>query len=232
MNVNNKKSYDENFILKKIAISLAEEDSRLFDELENDNTIINPKQEELDKRILTMINEHFNQESKINKIVSSKKQLMKVAIIVLVVLIGFIIPFTTVDEFRLKVLNFFIDNSETYSSFTPSDENTLDSIVIGYIPEGYKLTDKYKTSSSVLMSYIKYNNNTIDITFYNHDTTVSVDTENCERYIVNVNNENGYIYKKTNYVIFLYKFHGDTITIQSNDNLSNNELLKIADSIK
>ncbi len=52
--------YEE--MLKKAAIALAENDSLLFEELKKDETIINPNQEELDKRIYAMLDEYFGKD--------------------------------------------------------------------------------------------------------------------------------------------------------------------------
>ncbi len=49
-------------MLKKAAIALAENDSLLFEELKKDETIINPNQEELDKRIYAMLDEYFGKD--------------------------------------------------------------------------------------------------------------------------------------------------------------------------
>ncbi|MGD9569510.1 MAG: DUF4367 domain-containing protein [Sedimentibacter sp.] len=56
--------------------------------------------------------------------------------------------------------------------------------------------------------------------------------ENCEKYNVSIKNKNGYIYRKTDSVSLVFKFHDKSIVIIGNNSLSNEELIKIAESIK
>lgn len=230
----NIKLIDDNFDLRNAVNSLAEKDKSLFDELSADNTIVNPNQTELDNRISAIIGEHFNKESKIKKSKKLKKSIQKVAVFILILSVSFIVPFTTVDAFRTKVLNFYIDNSKTHSSFTPTEEkDNSDPIAVEYMPNGYTLEDKYKTAAFFTITYINQKNNFIDVVFYDHDTTISIDTEDSQKLDLSINNEKAYIFRKSNSVSMLFKLQGNTITIQSDDdNLSNEELMKITKKIK
>lgn len=222
----------EDFILKKVATSLAEKDSLLFDELQNNESIINPLQDDLDKRISNIINEHFKKGQNLKKHNTIKKTLIKAAVIVLVISSGFIISFTTVDAFRVKVLNYYIENFDTHVSFKPKDEeDPFMGFRVGYIPEGYIESDEIKTPSFYSLTFFK-ENYMLDFTLYDSQSIFNVDSENCERYNIIINKQNGYIFRKPGSIILVFKFQGNSIVISSTeDNLTNEELVKIAESI-
>nr|WP_312576497.1 DUF4367 domain-containing protein [Sedimentibacter sp.] len=235
MNKNDNYNFDDDFLLKKAALSLAEKDTKLFDKLEKDNTIINPKQDELDKKIYSLINEHFiNDKAKLLKQKNLKKFIFKVAALIIIITSGFIVPFVTVDAFREKVLNFYIENFNTHDSFAPIEENkSLLTFKVGYMPQGYNVGDEYKSENFYSLTYYNFQNKMIDIALYDQNASFSIDTENCEKYNIIINYVNGYIYRKPGTVTMIFKFHGNSIVISGNDDaLSNEELISIGKSIK
>lgn len=236
MNKDNKNDFSEDFLIKKAALSLVEKDNALFDSLEKDDTIVNPNQDELDKKVYSMIEEHLGKKSKkLYKKNKLKKLMLKIAVFILILTSGFIIPFFTVDAFREKVLNFYIENFNTHTTFTPNEDiySYVNLENITYLPEGFNLTDEYKTQSSITYIFNNSINKMINITFYEHDTSFSVDTENSEMFSLSINNENAYIYRKEGLVTLIFKYHGNPIIIYSNSDatITNEELIKIAESI-
>lgn len=228
-------NFNEDFLIKKAALSLVEKDNELFDLLEKDDTIINPNQDQLDEKIYSMINEHLGKNNtKLMKQKRLKKVLMKVAIFVLILTSGFAIPFVTVDAFREKILNYYIEKFETHSSFSPKEETEETTIItVEYIPNGYELRDETKAPNYHSLTYYNYNNKIFNIKLYNKDTTFSVDSEGCEEYTVYINREIGYIFRKTGYVTLLFRDSNYSIIISSNDDTTTNEeLIKITEGIK
>lgn len=231
MKNNKNDNFNEDFLIKKAALSLVEKDNKLLDLLENDTTIVNPSQDELDKKIHSMINEEFGKKN--TKQIKIKKKLLKVSIFVLVMISGFIIPFTTVDAFREKVLNLYIEIFDTHASFKPKEDDIFMEFKVNYIPEGYTKIDEIKTPSFYSIIYNNKENKMIDITLYDNESSFNVDSEEYEIYNVKINNKNSYIYRKYTKNITIFEFHGNSIIINSNDNtLSNETLIKIAESIK
>lgn len=223
---------NEDFLLRKIATSLVEKDSLLFDELQNDETIVNPLQDDLDKRISAIINDKSNKEQNVKNYNNVKKTLIKAAVIIFVISSGFVISFTTVDAFRVKVLNYYIENFDTHASFMPKEEKPFMVFKVGYIPVGYLENDEFKSASSYALTYYNQENNMIAITLYDSETVFNVDTENCERYDITINNQNGYIFRKQGTLILVFKFYENSIVISSNDDkLTNEEFIRIAKSI-
>ncbi|MEL7648743.1 MAG: DUF4367 domain-containing protein [Sedimentibacter sp.] len=234
MNRNHTDNFNDDFLIKKAALSLVEKDNEMFDLLDKDDTIINPSQDELDKKIYSMINERLGEKTtKLIKQKKFKKLISKVAILVLLLTSGFAIPFITVDAFREKIINFYIENFDSHASFMPKEESPFNDFKVGYIPEGYLENDEIKTPSFYSLTYYNKENYLIDVTLYDSKSSFNVDIENCEKYNITVNNKNGYIYRKPGSTILIFKFHENSIVITStNDSLTNEELIKIADSIK
>lgn len=234
MNKNHTDNYKEDFLIKKAALSLVEKDNEMFDLLEKDDSIINPNQDELDKKIYSMINERLGENNaKLIKQKKLKKLISKVAILVLLLTSGFIIPFVTVDAFRERIINFYIENFDNHASFMPKEESPFNDFIVGYIPGGYLENDEIKTPSFYSLTYYNSENFMIDVTLYDSKSSFNVDIENCETYNITVNNKNGYIYRKPGSAILIFKFHENSIVITStNDDLTNEELIKIANSIK
>lgn len=234
MKYNNNDNFNEEFIIKKAALSLVEKDNELLDLLEKDTTIVNPNQDELDKKILSMINEKFGKKNtKQIKRQKLKKLLLKVSIFILVLITGFIIPFTTVDAFREKVLNLYIELFDTHTSFKPKEDDIFMEFKVDYIPEEYTKSDEIKTPSFYSLIFHNKGSNMIDITLYDNESSFNVDSEEYEKYNVHINNKDSYIYRKDTANITIFEFHGNSVIINSNDNtLSNETLIKIAESIK
>lgn len=235
MNKSNYNNYDLDFLIKKAAISLAEKDSALYDMLEKDESIINPNQDELDEKIYAMINNHLGKDS---ARIASKKRfksiMFKAAAFVLILLSGFIIPFVTVDAFRERVLNFYIENFDTHATFTPEEEvEQSEDFTVGYIPEGYKKSDEFKADGLYSISFNNQTNKLIDITFYNNKTSFNIDSEDCEKYNITIKNKIAYIYRKSDFVTLIFKIHENSVVINSSDeHLTNDELINIAESIR
>ncbi|WP_312814006.1 DUF4367 domain-containing protein [Sedimentibacter sp.] len=223
------------FLIKKAVMSSIEKDTEIFDMFDKDTTTVNLNKEELDKKIYTMIDEHFDKvetnHAKKNKF---RKLIIKVAVFVLILSSGFIIPFITVNAFREMVINFYIENFDTHTSFVPKEEYTsYSSFNIDYLPEGYVASDESKTSNSQSQIFYDNENNIIKISLYDDTTSFNIDTEKSQTYNVLIRNKNGYIFRKESSVILVFKFNDNSIVITSDDTLmSNEELIKIAKSIK
>ncbi len=236
MKNNSNDNFNDDFLIKKAALSLIEKDNELLDLLEKDTSIVNPNQDELDKKIHSMIDEYLSKNNKhSSKKRKLKKLLLKIAVLVLILTSAFVIPFITVDAFRAKVLNYYIEIFETHLSFTPkkNDIQKTTNITVEYIPEGYDLRDETETLNYHSLTYYNYNSMLFNIKLYSDNTAFSIDSEECEEYTVNINNEIGYIYRKPGYVTLIFRHHNHSIVITSNDDtVTNEELVKIATNIK
>ncbi len=223
------------FLIKKAVTSSIEKDTEIFDMFDRDKTTLDPNKDVLDKKIYAMIDEHFDKvdtnRTKRNKF---RKLTIKVALFVLILSSGFIIPFITVEAFREMVINFYIENFDTHASFTPKEENTsFMTFKADYIPDGYIESDEFKAPDFYSRTFYNQSNKMIDITLYGDKTSFNIDTENCEKYNVTIKDKNSYIYRKIDSAALVFKFHNSSIVIISDDNsITNEELIKIAEYIK
>lgn len=153
------------------------------------------------------------------------KVLMIAAVLSALLLTAFVIPSSR---------EYIIDNFDIFSRYqlTESNDNSVNGeIIVGYIPEGYKLADKQFSSKISFIEYINSNGITIKIIKSSSITEVDFDTENVTieniiyneieyTYYVNVNDCGYLVWNKNDYV---YQTYGM---------IPREELLKIAENTK
>ena len=129
---------------------------------------------------------------------------------------------------------FIVDHFDIFSRYklTESNNNVVDGeIIVGYIPEGFELTNEQDFARATMNEYIDSIGGVFIISKYSSTTEVDFDTEmgGAENIIVNgktyvfyidENNHNILVWNKTDYV---YQMEGT---------LSKDELLKIAETVK
>lgn len=239
MNSNNNDFKEEygDILLRRAAILSAEEDKEIYNKFSNDDSIVNPNQKELDSKILKMIKNHEIDMKRKKTLIKLKKITKKAAIFIVVFVIGFFITFSTVDAFKITVINFFIEQKEKFTSLSLT-ENKPSSAPTGltekyyprYLPEGYELSNTFVNNDKVEISYINQNNEIINYGYFGIDATAGIDTENRTVTNILVNGIQGYIYSKNNHRILVYTTKDHIFVIDGF--LSQDEIIKIAESIK
>ena len=210
-----KNSFNDEYgeiLLRKAAILLSEEDEKIYDKLLEDESIVNPNQEELDKKILGMIRNYEKEEKRKQKQRIINKIALKAAIFISVLTIGFAITFTTVDAFRVLVFNFTIEQKEKFSvislsendnSVVPSELN--DKYYPHYLPEGYEVKSTFISDIGVEIFYVNNNKEIISYSYFGKDATAGIDTENRTETIVLVNGLSGSIFSKNGHRTLVFK---------------------------
>lgn len=129
---------------------------------------------------------------------------------------------------------FIIDNFDIFSRYklTESNNNAINGeITVGYIPEGFELTNEQEFARATMNEYIDSSGGVFTISKYSSSTKVEFDTEtgsiekfdiNGQEYIfyIDINNYNFLIWNKNDYI---YRMSGT---------ISKDELLKIAETVK
>ena len=129
---------------------------------------------------------------------------------------------------------FIVDHFDIFSRYklTESNNNAVDGeITVGYIPEGFELTNEQKSARAIMNDYYNSNGEFFTITKFSSSTEVDFDTEmgNVENVVVNgkmymffvdENNHNILVWNKNDYI---YRIDGT---------ISKDELLKIAEMVK
>ncbi|WMJ77478.1 MULTISPECIES: DUF4367 domain-containing protein [unclassified Sedimentibacter] len=223
-------------LLRKAAILLSEEDKKIYDKLRDDETMANPDQEELDKKILGMIKECEKKEKRKQKQKLIKKLALKAAVLIAVVVVGFAVAFNTVEAFKINVLNFIMEQKEKFSLISLSENNNTDvpaelneKYYPHYLPEGYEIKSTFINDSGVEISYINKNNEIINYCYFDKDAKTGIDTENRTETSVFINGLNGSIFSKNGHSTLVFKFDEYIFIIEGY--IEQEEIIKIAKSI-
>ncbi len=217
--------------------NICDETDKLLEEYKN---IEPPKS--MDTWFEDYINEQKNIEKK-KEITKYKKNILKRAAIFIVVIftIGATIT-VSVEAFRLKFFNLFINKTEHYTDLSVLSEDNeeikfdrpedlQDYLYPTYLPDNYNLIDHF-TIDGYYEFIFENDNNTISIHITNADNNINshIDTENTELENITVNGFDG---------VYIFKDKMSTVAWLENDKLieivapvNKDEILKIANSIK
>jgi hypothetical protein len=157
----------------------------------------------------------------------------------ILVLIGVFTAVTmSVEAFRIRILNYFMEKTESYTEFKVDevldDQNApkldLDQYYyLTYLPEGYTY-DSHQIVGEVVM--LRYSNGT-DIIIFTQGITGSayhLDTEDAEMKEVPIRNSSGYLIVKDDVSILFW--NEKNMDFMINGNLEANELIKIAEGLE
>ncbi len=235
-----KNSFNDEYgeiLLRKAAILLSEEDKKIYDKLRDDETIVNPNQEELDKQIFGMIKEYEKKEKREQKQRLIKKFTLRAAVLIAVIMVGFTVTFNTVEAFKITVLNFIMEQKEKFSLLSLSENNKPDvptelngKYFPHYLPGGYEIKNAFVTDMGVEISYINKNEEIINYSYFGIDVATGIDTENRKEISVSINGLNGSMFSKNEHRTLVFK-SDDYIFIIEGD-IAQEEIIKIAESIK
>lgn len=129
---------------------------------------------------------------------------------------------------------FIIDNFDIFSRYklTESNNNAVNGeITVGYIPEGFKLTNENVLSRLIINDYTDSNGNIFTITKSSSSSEVDFDTETCSAENITVNGKTYMLYVDENNYNFLVWSVNDYV-YQIDGALTKDELLKIAETVK
>ena len=166
----------------------------------------------------------------------SKKIFTKIAVVVFVLILGFALLFTTVEAFRVQVLNLILTFEKEYTSIKLGEGNG--NITAGfrntyaptYIPAGYWIYDISDMGETKLITYKNDAGESIDFYDYAPSLTTNLDTENAEIIkSITINGKSG---------MFVLKNELSTISWSNDEKIfiisayiSESEIIKIAESV-
>ncbi len=196
--------------------------------------------QELDLRIRKLIFQ-YNIKSSIRRIRKMTVNVFpKLAMFFFVVIISLSIMLTSVDAFRVKVLNFIINVQKEYTSISlkekdpdVSQKDTLKewsgAYLPSYVPEGFQIS---KMNSLLLAKIVHYSNEDGQVIVFQQykgeSSDMRIDTENAEVEKISINGIEGlYVKKGKNSTIVWYNDH---FTFSLMSDLDENELVKMAQS--
>ena len=119
---------------------------------------------------------------------TSKKILTRAAVVVLVFILGFSVLFTTVDAFRVQVLNFLLTFDKEYTTVKLGENENGGNMIAGlkntylptYIPDGYRVNQISDADGLKTIEYINDEGNYIKYMDFDSSAVTNIDTENAE----------------------------------------------------
>lgn len=155
----------------------------------------------------------------------------KVAVILLIVIVGGVFTIFNVEAIRVPFLNWLINIQETHTTlqFFSIADKELPDLQFDYIPKGFTVQLDSVTSTSKMYSLVS-DKTTIFVDVYYADGTTDLDTEDAEiEYKVLDNHSDIMIVKKDNLVQLLWTDNMYIYTIIAEYDA--NELFKIANCL-
>ena len=163
-----------------------------------------------------------------------RRILKAAACVLLAVAVGSGVTIFSVDALRTRFLNFVFVPSKPNTDYNFSDyaqNRYFDSdITLNYIPEGFKLADKVKSSESI---DLLFKNDEKSYFYFNvNDITVqsSIDTENATVENITVNGYDGVYISNDN--INALVWHDNRYSYDIIGNISKENIIKIAKNLK
>ena len=232
--------YDDS-IWRLIMLKYAEvEGERLLKEAEEARN--NPEyapSEEAKKQIAKLIERKFRRDRIRAMAKIGGKFMLRFAIVIGVISLGFILTFTTVSAFRVQVLNFLLGFEEKYIAIKLDDgENTNaeinlnwhDAYIPSYIPEGYSVYEITDFEESKTIDYINDDGIILRFMQFKSLITTNVDSENAEVFKhIRINGEEGIISIKKEKTTISWKRDNKAFVIIAQ--LSEKEIVKIAENV-
>ena len=144
------------------------------------------------------------------------------------------ITISSVDAWRVKVLNYVLDFNQPNTDFSFNEPGSGqqyegDDITLGYIPDGFELTEQSKSRMGIILAYTK-EEQYFDISFTNIGTSFSVDTE--DGTVEKITFKGYEAVYTSNPNINALVWHDNELVFKVLGNISKEEIFKIAEGIE
>jgi len=159
----------------------------------------------------------------------------RAAVFLSAVIIMSCIAVFSVEAWRVKVMNFVIEISQTHSEInfgensSKGDSYTSDEITIGYIPEGFKL-EKRDVKNNMVSLIFKGEEYYFVFSMNDITCSIGIDTENASLKKITINGQEAFYSLNKNVNILVW--HDDEFSYTLSGTLEEKEMVKIAESIK
>lgn len=163
-----------------------------------------------------------------------RRILKAAACVLLAVAVGSGVTIFSVDALRTRFLNFVFDPSKPNTDYNFSDyaqNRYFDSdITLNYIPEGFKLADKVKSTYSTNLKFMSDSNMYFQISATDIDVNSNIDTENATIEAITINGYDGVYISKDNINVIVWHDNRYSYTVVGN--ISKENIIKIAKNLK
>lgn len=171
----------------------------------------------------------------------------RVAVVVAVALLAFNISVVSVPAMRQFITNFLIEITDTHSEIKISDSEAKErekslknnkyrikfdkEYSVNYLPEGYYAVEEIRQPSVITINFENKNGGKISFQQHFDYMVTNVDSENANTEYVDINGSRGILYSEKEYQIIIWKVKEYFLQLTSK-NVSENELIKIAENVK
>ena len=194
--------------------------------------------ETTNKKIFNLLNKYFRGKNLHTFVKKSQKIFTKIAVVFFVFSAILAVTFTTVEAFRVQVLNFFLTFEPEYTSLKFEKGKTDGNMTAGfnniyapsYIPEGYQIDNLMIINNFKEIKYV--NEEGIFISFFesSHSSVTNIDTENADILkSIAINGAEGLFVLKNELVTVSWAHDNRIFVITAQ--ISEEEMVKIAESV-
>lgn len=242
----NEKRMKEEKLFEEIANGYTlEQGKKIEEEIQRVNSC---EREEYEDKITVSLEDILSLESESRKAKKKRKVLpvlYKVAAMAAALLLVFDVSIVAVPAFRMNMLRFFEKSARTHTRVEVSSEEN-DEVLEGndrystgpkveyrvnYLPEGFAVVSEKRNDVSLYTEYKNSKDDFIALSQKIDNKTINFDTEDATTYHRIINESDVLIAVKNNNVSAIWRVEGYLLWMSS-ENVSENEFLKIVESIK
>ena len=228
-------SAEDELLFQLAAQAQFDKEMELFDEVSNDGVEI-PNIAEFDKRMIDKINKMYIDGRRHRR----KKIIFKTIAAAAIILLSFIFyppMFGKVNAFFFKIMNIEVIDKDKYTEFRPDLENNIEEFegyyYPRYIPDNYEIIVKDNMESIGTIIYSNpLDGTTLAYEFISLNSPMQVDTENCNKENILINNYMGLLYIKRDNSYNFIIFQGEEYNFIVSGDIDVEILKKVAESIE
>jgi len=228
-------SAEDELLFQLAAQAQFDKEMELFDEVSNDGVEI-PNIAEFDKRMIDKINKMYIDGRRHRR----KKIIFKTIAAAAIILLSFIFyppMFGKVNAFFFKIMNIEVIDKDKYTEFRPDLENNIEEFegyyYPRYIPDNYEIIVKDNMESIGTIIYSNpLDGTTLAYEFISLNSPMQVDTENCDKENILINNYMGLLYIKRDNSYNFIIFQGEEYNFIVSGDIDVEILKKVAESIE
>jgi len=170
--------------------------------------------------------------------VMTRRYASRVAIILCAILLSAAAVTLSVEAFRIKFFNLFIETGSDYNRIEFQEEG--DSLALpeewenyyypAWLPEDYKLLDTQSNDASKVIILMNDSNDILIFTQNTNKLGLNMDNEDSDVEIVPINDNEGYMIEKDDIISISWSQNNTVLTLEGVEEIS--EMIKIAEKMK
>lgn len=197
-----------------------------------------PNLKELDEWFQTYVKDLEAESRKSVRRVKIKKYTSRASIAFLMLILSSAVVTMSVEAFRIKFLNLFIESGSDYNrvDFDSGNVNTdvpadwQGHYYPSYIPEGYSLLQAQENDKTKMLYYMTEGGEMLFFTQTTGEMGLNIDSEGVDIVSIPINDIDGYMIDKSGMIVISWSENGMVFTIEGEEEI--NTMIEIAEKIK